>query len=236
MSAKFKAVSSVYTCTLTLTFLVGMVAEANKASAFTIFTDRASWEAEVSSFTTETFNSFTSDTSVTEETVFSGFSITSNEGTVSGATRADLLVDVPSFAYNPGTADIDSSARLNIGGLSNTRTINLDFDSSINAFGFDTVNYDIDDDRLEVLINGTDILGLFPELRDGTGFIGVVSSDDIDFAQLRVLSGDGVTFNALDNVSIGPAAVPEPTSVIGLLALGALGGATSLKGKQKEKK
>lgn len=145
---------------LSALLLTSLATTANANPGFTFHTDRPSWEVALGAITTETFNSFGQDTDATSVT-FAGFSI-------SGSSRDGILVGVPTYGYDTELADIDGTPRLNFAGLFSASLV---FDSAISAVGFDTVNYDIDDDSLQLLVNGVVSAGFFPAARNQTGFL-----------------------------------------------------------------
>jgi hypothetical protein len=174
-----------------------LVSAANASATLLFFTDRAAWETAVGTFETEDFNSFLADTDFTNSTLlFDDFSL------VSGALNlGNYLIDVTSFESNPGTADIDGSPRVNINGAEEADFLTIQFNFNVFAAGFDTVNYDIDND-LSGAFAGITSLGIFPSTRGETGFIGVIDSSGNNISSIDIVSlSTSRTFNALDNIS-----------------------------------
>ncbi|MEO0531887.1 MAG: hypothetical protein AAF266_15130 [Planctomycetota bacterium] len=172
-----------------------------------IFTDRSAWESAVGQFQTEDFNSITTDTEIPAD----GLSFDALTISHEGSFNQPPLIDLLPYEYSPGSGDIDGSARVNIAGMFSGASMTIEFDTPVIAAGFDTVNYDVGDEEVEAFVGVTSI-GSFPELRDQTGFIGVISTGELfESIVIRHTPGDNDTFNAFDNVSF---VVPEPSTVL----------------------
>ncbi len=197
---------------------LAIISAGQSQAALLTFTDRIAFQTAVGNLTTENFNSIISDSLFTDSNIsFSDLAIRST-----GSASSAILVDVLAYQFNPGTADIDGTARVNLGGLLDASVVSIDFNSPVRAVGFDTINYDIDNDNAQAFVGAT-LIGDFPTLRGQTGFIGVLGTagDTISSIEIRRAAGANETFNAFDNVSFS--IVPEPTtmllSILGLLSL-----------------
>ena len=214
------AMQRIFSTTAVLGLMAGAAGQAQ--AAFVLFTDRPSFQAAVGSLTTENFNSIITDTVFTNSTLsFPGLTLRST-----GGATADILVDVPPYEFNPGSANIDGTARVNLGGLRpGSSVVSILFNAPVSAVGFDTVNYDIDNDTAQAFVGST-LIGSFPPASNLTGFIGVLDTSGATISSVDIrTSAAGNAFNAFDNVSFatGGAAVPEPSSLV-LVAIAGLAG------------
>jgi len=195
-----------------------LLTSAPSFAALVLYTDRTAWEEAVVNFETEDFNSYTSDTNFGDSSlVFDDFTLSASTGDVTEA-----LIDLPDYESNPGSGDIDGTARVNSNGLDVEDFISLTFDIDLVAFAFDTVNYDINNDRLGAFI-GINSIGVFPAERDMTGFIGVIATGGMTFNSIDLVPlQDSSTFNAFDNVSYAAKVEKVSAPAAALLLGGAL--------------
>ncbi|MEM1368178.1 MAG: hypothetical protein AAGG02_09180 [Cyanobacteria bacterium P01_H01_bin.15] len=208
-----------------------MAANAANALTFSLFNDRATWQAAIGGPTsTEDFNSFVSDT------VFSGTSIAAGDLTLIGNdvpgpfdTSSRIAVD-PGFGGNfeDGTPAVAGD------GLEFGESIVVQLPGTFSAFGFDALNYDSDLQGLDVFV-GSDLVTSFPASFSGN-FIGFIASDgSFDQVEFRSSSqGSSITeeftFNSFDNVEWGGAntvtpptpTTPEPAAVLGFVGVSLL--------------
>ena len=199
---------------------LALIAMAEPASAGTIFTDRAAFQAAITNASTTTFNDIASDIAVGSGNTVSGYTFT-------GATSSQSLIDAPPFQYNPVNG-VDGTTYFNLGGLGNGEIFSIGLGSAFGAFGFDTHNYDIDGERSEIFI-GSQSLGFTPQGRGGVGFLGFIGGTGETFSTVMIVGRGGGVFNGFDNFTTGSvilAAVPEPASwVMMLFGFGAIGSA-----------
>lgn len=98
----------------------------------------------------------------------------------------------------------------------------------MNAFGFDTHNYDIGNDRSEVFIGGHS-LGLTPASRGGVGFLGFVATAGSTFSTVSIVGRGFDVYNGFDNFTTAAGlagGVPEPaTWAMMIVGFGLVGGA-----------
>ncbi|MCL1465217.1 PEP-CTERM sorting domain-containing protein [Argonema galeatum] len=87
------------------------------------------------------------------------------------------------------------------------------------------------------VILGDDSTQDFSLASSGQGFWGITSEKSIKGIHIGLANGGSTTngYIEIDNLTIGSKSVPEPTSAIGLLGLGAIGAASMLKRKQQQK-
>lgn len=187
-----------------------LVATAGQVQAGLItFTNRAAWESAVGSFTTERFNSITADT------YFQGTSLSFPDLTLLHLGNGTALVDAQPYESNPGLADIDGTPRVNLNGIGQSATVSILFNSPVSAVGFDTVNYDVDNDFVQAYVGST-LVGNFPPFRDQAGFLGVLETSGNLITRIDITTPFANTYNAFDNVSFGTSqisTVPEPSSI-----------------------
>jgi hypothetical protein len=211
-------------------FLVSIIAFSSPANAltFTIFTNEAAFRTASGSLSTETFNSFTTDTSFNPGPVaLTDFRLTSF-GTLSPPSSNRNRIDVPTLAAPilniNGTAQID-------GITSNTNSFgfNVIFKSPITAFGA-TFNGISDlpsgtpaTTRLRV---GADVVTPFiPSIAQGsTGFYGFIASGNFSTITFEAASTNASNdvFGA-DNF-LYTSVTPVPFEFSPALGVGVLGG------------
>ncbi|WP_293155107.1 hypothetical protein [Okeania sp. SIO2C9] len=190
-----------------------------EAANFTTFTDRAAWEAAVGSFSEEDFNDFTEDTS------FNGSSLD-----VGDFTLINDLFQIPTANFiNTSFTVIDGTPNVDVVAFpSSFSRVELNFDSPITAFGADFQSVSEGNFTTQFVI-GSDTIDI-PDTP--LGFFGFVS--DMSFSEMLlegpIVEGfvDRLRF---DNVVYEQASTPEPVSVLGLLAFGAVGASSMLKRK-----
>lgn len=200
-----------------LAIVMTAIGATQSQAAYILFTNRAAFQAATGTLTTETFNSIATDTSFLNSSLaFAGTGVTLQS---TGGAQADVLVDVPTYQFNPGAATIDGTARVNMGGLLGTSVVSIQFGAPVSAAGFDTVNYDVGSDFSQAFIGAT-LIGTFPTGNQQTGFIGVIDTAGATISAIDIRRGppgpDG-TFNAFDNVSFANApanAVPAPAGLL----------------------
>lgn len=196
--------------------LLALVSSNASALAITTFTDRASWEAAVGTFSTEDFESANSITASTAGDTFtlSDFEIVidSNHGfiEIDSAGTGPVISGNKSFfgdVHSPA-----SSAPL-------FQTLN--FFDDIFAFSADFARGDASGVSLHI---GGEVLEI---TFSGTTFLGF-TADEL-FSSVDIRGGNtGSGFYVLDNIGYAsePTSVPEPASIV-LFGLGLLGAAFS---------
>ncbi|NES04638.1 MAG: PEP-CTERM sorting domain-containing protein [Okeania sp. SIO2F4] len=181
-----------------------------EAANFTTFTDRADWEAAVGSFSEEDFNDFTTEVSFEQSSLDVGDFTLVGLGSRSFGRN---FIDVPPAQFS--VFNIDGTPNVNALAFFSDAT-RLDFDSPITAFGADFAAISNGFFTTEFVI-GSDAIDI-PDTP--LGFFGFVS--DMSFSEILFQgTGDGFSF---DNVVYGQVSTPEPASILGLLAFGAIGG------------
>ena len=176
------------------------------AASFTVFTDQTAWEAAVGGkFFTETF----------DDNVFEDFSVVSTVGQVNNGLWKDQINDAP------------------------LQTTEWQFDKGITAWGgefWDLAGPGGPGSGIKLtlgLLDGTtQTLGTEMTNSLSGDFFGIVSDELFDTVLLTegTQSGWRETYN-MDRMVY---AVPEPTSVLGLLGLGAFGVGKALQRKKQQ--
>lgn len=185
-----------------------------------VFTDRAEWEAAVSSFSVETFDSFNGTDIKSQGLDVGDFTVT-QVGQVFGPVGNITGAVTPTPAIKgQANSSVQSS-------------VNFMYDSSISAWGADFV----DGDPVIVEILGVNYNADNVVLQDGELFFGILD-DSNSFTEVNILAGSSGTKNfSLDNVSYtsdmssNPTPVPEPSLILSLLGLGGLVAANKKKQK-----
>ena len=188
-------------------------------AAFVTYTDRASFQAALGTFQTETFNSSAVQTFGNPFNVsgFNGFSL-------SGSTGGDNIgIRTGSTAGNIDGTQFLGWQQGN-GGLG--PVINFNLSQPVNGFGFDWTDTD-PTDEYELSIDGTNFFN--PPFSSGTGrgFFGVISdSGPFTTATIRNATGQGpggfINPFGVDNVTTSSASVIVSTvpAPAGLVLLG----------------
>jgi len=196
----------------TATLILGGVSSAN---AYTIYTNRAAWEAAIpgSTFITDTFSN----------SIGSAQSITLDSGIVSTNSSPPILPN----AFNNNSVSIvnpgvyDNATQAGIGNsASNTITWTLPF--SVFAFGADFISANLDRLTLTGNFDGTggETIVVYNTIGGPDGFLGIVGQVEFSSVVLGNNSTDVDSFR-IDNASFA-VAVPEPTTIL-LILIGAFG-------------
>jgi hypothetical protein len=203
---------------------------AGNAEAGTLtFNDRTAFQSAAGSTSVEDFNSFSSDTT------YAGSSLTVGAITLKGSNSNQSWnkIDVTPYEFsNFSMGDSSPVATTITGALGGGVPFTIEFDDNITAFGanFASVNNNnpFNDTTLSLQFadNTMETLAL-PELLDGA-FYGVVSDKAFKSVSFNSQRNDGW---ALDNVEYATASVPEPASLLGLAAVGAVAASGVLKKK-----
>lgn len=130
-------------------------------------------------------------------------------------------------------------------GLNGVEDLNVDIPSLVNFFGFDFVEPQFDpfvnapfvDSTFQVtLLNGGTIVGAFDFTRpnDVAAFVGVSSDQLFNRVEIREIVGTNDN-EFYGRFYTGVASVPEPSSMLGILAFGGVGAGSLLKRKQQQK-
>lgn len=203
--------------------LVLLASAPTSFGALTLYTDRATWQAALTGVpVTQDFNSVASDILFQTTTTIGGIVINQS------GTEGDSILDVSPFENNPlPTSGIDGTPLLSVGGLMDGGSLDIILPMLVSSFGFDTNNFDYDDEDAIFSIGGT-VVGAIPANRGELGFVGVIADTPADFFTTISASSPGSqgTYFSLDNLSYSPAttsAIPEPTGVVTLSCLLALG-------------
>ncbi len=216
----------------TVLFILVMLPMISQA-AQTVYSDRSAWESAVSnaSVQREDFNSVVNDLTFTDSSTVIG----SLELTSTGGAAGAMLIDALPGEFSSGNG-IDGSSFLNAGGLGSTSVLTITFPQPVQAFGFDTMNYDQGGEQAEIFVNGESV-GLTPFCTGGDcadpnqayGFAGVVSSVGMTFVTIEIRGAAETTdvaaaFDNLDYVYGLPTSIPTLGTIgLALLTLMLLG-------------
>ena len=212
-----------------LATVLSISAPAN-ALNFTIFSDRASWEAAVGgSFSEETFNSYTVDTS------FNGTPLDVGDFTLNGTANLSSYqtIDVPPF-FN-SLANVDGTTSINAL-LDESSSFSITFDSPITAFGANFSSISTAGAIIQVNADSELVGGIPTNSNTGsdTEFFGFIG--DSSFTTL-LFDGGGVNDDVfgVDNVVYTSPSTPVPFEVsptLGLLTIGGIWGISRLRKKR----
>ncbi|GBF79655.1 PEP-CTERM sorting domain-containing protein [Aphanothece sacrum] len=224
---KLNTVNSLVLVTGTATLLFSAV---SSASAFTVYTDRAAWEAAIASSIPPGWNTILTDTFSND--IASAQSITLDSGIVS--TNSGPITLPNSFNNNSVSGGVYNNAT-QAGNGTASNTITWVFPSLKTwAFGADFIS--VNDGGLTLTGNfdgtGDQTLSVFAEIGGGTGFLGIVGMTKFDSVVFGNNS-DIVDGFGIDNASH---TVPEPLTMLGAGAAFAFGGAFKRKLGQAKKK
>ncbi len=208
-----------------LATVLGISAPAN-ALNFTTFTDRASWEAAVGgSFSEETFNSFTVDTS------FNGSSVDVGDFTLNGTSQFSGFqqIDFPPITAS-SSLNIDGTTQI-VAATGSSSSFTFTFDAPTTAFGASFNELNSNNTRLRA---DSDVVPNLPTVNGGTpggGFFGFVADGEFTTLNFDSITGSGDGFG-MDNVvyASSSAAVPfEFSPTLGLLAVAGVWGVSRLR-------
>ena len=204
-----------------LSLAAAALGAATSASAqVTTYTSRSAFSAAAGPLTTQTFNSYTTDTSFrTTPLTFPGF-------TLAGAGAGQLsenFIDVPPLQF--AIFNVDGTPIVNAF-TSSASSVIFTFLAPITAFGADFASFQDGIVRSSIVINGQtiipDVAGA--ENSNTVRFLGYTSSTPFTTVTFNGTVGDGF---GIDNVSFSSAvtaAVPEPgTWALMLTGFGAVG-------------
>lgn len=183
-----------------------------------VFTDRAEWEAAVSSFSVETFDSFNGTDIKSQGLDVGDFTVT-QFGQPFGSTAGTINSSIAGVTSPGITGQVGS-------GIS----VNLMYDSSIYAWGGDLRP---GSQSFAIQILGTNYI-IDPAFE--FGFFGILD-DTNSFTEVDIVRRQFTNTFALDNVSYSsdmssnPTSTPEPSLILSLLGLGGLVAANKKKQK-----
>jgi hypothetical protein len=211
---------------------------AGQAQPITSFTSRTNWNTAVSGSSTflEDFESFTADTPFRITPVDVGeFTLLQ----VGANPNFRNLIEVPPFQFDDNNGTKHASMFTNFGAT----TVDMTFDTPVFAWGADFFGADETTGERLNLDLVLDMGGVFVTIPVTTnnGFFGFVTNPAEQIRQLTFVSrtnnpGTGGEGFGLDNVAGAQSqAVPEPTSMLGVLVFAALGTGSVLKRKQQQK-
>ncbi|MEM1169154.1 MAG: hypothetical protein AAGJ08_08825 [Cyanobacteria bacterium P01_H01_bin.35] len=173
-----------------------------------VFTDRAEWEAAVSSFSVETFDSFNGTDIKSQGLDVGDFTVT-QIGQVFGNSGRIVTT-------------LANSSPAVLGQGNSSASVNFMYDSSISAWGGD-IRPGSTPTRIQIL--GVDY---FLDASVEFGFFGILD-DSNSFTEVDIFRGNNLSANfIIDNVSYtsdissNPTSTPEPSLILSLIGLGGL--------------
>lgn len=207
--------------------LAGLFSLASTSHAVVLtFTDPASWEAAVASYSTEDFE----DATVDDDFTFSSTTSPNGDLGLSAIEEStftnNMLIDVTPFV-SPG-GGIGGDVIVSMRFLSHVSTVpdsvTVTLPAGLSAFAFDYNNYDTGGDGAVLSFAGTHG-GIGPVFGTSTGFFGIVDTGPSATITSFTFTGDDAggtgtsAFMSFDNVRYG-VAIPEPSSLALLSVLG----------------
>jgi hypothetical protein len=209
-----------------------------QAQPITTFTSRTNWNAAISGSSTflENFESFTSDIPFRITPVDVGEFTLFQAGENPNFRN---LIEVPPFEFDDNNGTNHASMFTNFGAT----TVDMIFDTPVFAWGADFFGADeTTGERLDLDLM-LDMGGIFVTIPVTTnnGFFGFVTNPAEQIRKLTFVSrtnnpGQGGEGFGLDNVAGAQSqAVPEPTSMSGILVFAVLATGSVLKRKQQQK-
>lgn len=224
--------------------LVSMVVFSSSVEAVLVtYTDQASWEAALSGTATlENFESVTSDIDFGNSTGSAAGALTFNELVLNSrrdndSSNADTFIDANAPASGRGINGNDTLAFREFdheGSLSAIEYVEITLPANISAFAFLYRNYDTQNDGTTLSVDGS-LISSFEanntryDLTAGNGaFFGVVEDGggiltNVRFTAKQFGSAGSYTYNELDDVRYGVAAVPEPSAFAFMSLVSCLG-------------
>jgi hypothetical protein len=203
-----------------MTMVAGVM---NPAEAITLFTNQAAFNAATQGLTTIDFEGLASVNSF----IFVPNPPGLTQSGVNFTSPNTLFVVDP--GYGPGFYDWGSGAVLSAQFGSGT-IINAALPSGVTAVGSDIFSFDSYASDFVINLSTGDSVTVSSSDYPIRSFVGFTS--DVDITSISFTATSGLTL--IDNFTFGTtASTPEPTSVLGLLALGGLGIGSALKRKVK---
>jgi hypothetical protein len=206
-----------------LAFVLFLPATYASATVIDTFTDKASFTATVGTASTETFDSFASDTPFHSLPLDVGDFTLYMSG--ASATHANQIDTPPERWF--GT-DIDGTARLDVYTNSNSSLL-FSFETGITAFGADFKSLNDTYLRTQIFVDGSLLHPPVSPNNYQLTFFGFQTDTLFSTVEFRGSAGDGF---GIDNVQYASAAVPEPSTFL-LLGTGLLGLGFNRKRKNK---
>ena len=213
---------------LSMASIFGFPAREAKAAILTVYEDKAD---------------FLADTGVTGTSAFPVLGSSLASFTHENLTFTSVAPNTLNLSGTDWTTRLPGSNELAINGIEH---LNVDIATSVDSFGFDFVEPEFDpfsapfvDSTFEVtLFNAGTNIGSFEfnAPNDMAAFVGVSSDMLFDRVEIREIVGAGgnefygAFYAGLDSVP-DPTSVPEPSSLLGLLAFSAFSARSLLKRK-----
>jgi hypothetical protein len=192
---------------------LSLLATASFGAALTTFTDRASFEAALSSFAVEDFNGVAGQPSILNSPLSVGDLVLEVTGTSQGGGRN--AIDAPPVQFG----DIDGTTLVNLALFDPGATLTITVGFAVTALGFD-------EGGLNQGVVQAGAAGMTALIPSDPSFFGIVS--DTPFTEFTLVDPSGGEGFRIDNVtygSVNPIPLPAPA----LMLLSAIGGLTVLR-------
>jgi hypothetical protein len=186
-----------------------------------VYTDQAAWQAAAGTMTNETFNSSApfNTTGAFGPNAYNGFSLSGDGNNNNIGIHAGVTADLSTNTPIPASFDGQNFFSWGNFGGGAIGGVTFTFDQPTLAFGFDWFNTD-DNDQYQISFtpSGGPISGppftVAPFPAASTGFFGVISDTLLTGATItNLFDGGYISDEGFDNVRLGTAAVPEPSSL-----------------------